>query len=96
VLARSRGPNIWAATAARFKRWLAEHGSSFSEILDVQRSEMVVRMIEDQSRSLPAVTELLCFSARSALARWFRERFGCSITQWRSNAKSRSSLQQAE
>lgn len=71
------------------QRWLAERGSSFSEILDAQRSELVIRLIEDQSRSLPAVAELLGFSAQSALARWFRERFGCSITQWRANAKSR-------
>lgn len=71
------------------QRWLAERGSSFSEILDAQRSEMVVRLIEDQSRSLPAVAELLGFSAQSALARWFRERFGCSITQWRTNPKGR-------
>ena len=74
------------------QRWLAERGSSFSEILDAQRSELVVRLIEDQSRSLPAVAELLGFSAQSALARWFRERFGCSITQWRTNVTSRSRL----
>jgi AraC-like DNA-binding protein len=39
------------------------------------------RLIEDQSRSLPAVAELLGFSAQSALARWFRERFGCAKTK---------------
>lgn len=65
------------------QRRLAERGGSFSGILDAQRSEMVIRLIEDQTRSLPAVAELLGFSAQSALARWFRERFGCSITQWR-------------
>jgi AraC-like DNA-binding protein len=31
---------------------------------------------------LPAVAELLGFSTQSALARWFREEFGRSITQW--------------
>ncbi len=67
------------------QRGLAERGSSFSEVLDAHRSEMVMRLIEDRSRSLPAVAELLGFSAQSALARWFRDRFGCSITQWRSN-----------
>lgn len=78
------------------QRRLAERGSSFSEILDAQRSEMVVRLIEDQSRSLPAVAELLGFSAQSALARWFCERFGCSITQWRSRRKGRSQLEKAD
>lgn len=77
------------------QRWLAERGSSFSEILDAQRSVMVVRLIEDQSRSLPAVAELLGFSAQSALARWFRERFGCSITQWRADPRHRVVVQKA-
>lgn len=65
------------------QRWLAERGDSFSAILDAQRAEIVVRLIEDRGRSLPAVAELLGFSAQSALARWFREHFGCSISQWR-------------
>jgi AraC-like DNA-binding protein len=69
------------------QRWLAAHGKSFSEIVDAQRAEMVVRLIEDRNRSLPAVAELLGFSAQSALARWFRERFGCSITEWRKNPR---------
>jgi AraC-like DNA-binding protein len=67
------------------QRWLAEHGKSFSEVLDAERSEMAVRLVEDRNRSLPAVAELLGFSAQSALARWFKERFGCSITQWRTD-----------
>src|SRR5205085_11763622 len=46
------------------QRWLAERGHSFSEILDAQRAEMVVRLIEDQNRTLPAVAELLGFSAQ--------------------------------
>jgi AraC-like DNA-binding protein len=65
------------------QRRLAEHGKNFSDILDEQRAEMVVRLIEDKARSLPAVAELLGFSAQSALARWFRDHFGCSITKWR-------------
>jgi AraC-like DNA-binding protein len=43
------------------QRRLAECGKSFSEILDAQRAEMVVRLIEDRNRSLPAVAELLGF-----------------------------------
>lgn len=77
------------------QRRLAEHGKSFSEILDAQRAEAVVRLIEDKSRSLPAVAELLGFSAQSALARWFRDRFGCSITQWRANPRHRSAIEKA-
>ena len=71
------------------QRRLAERGKSFSEVVNEQRAAMVVRLIEDKSRSLPAVAELLGFSAQSALARWFRERFGCSITQWRTDPRHR-------
>ncbi len=71
------------------QRRLAERSMSFSELVDGQRAEMVVRLIEDKSRSLPAVAEILGFSAQSALARWFREHFGCSITQWRTAPRHR-------
>ena len=71
------------------QRRLAERSMNFSQVVDAQRAEMVVRLIEDKSRSLPAVAELLGFSAQSALARWFRERFGCSIRQWRTDPRHR-------
>ena len=66
--------------------------ATFSEIVDAQRAELVVRLIEDQTRSLPAVAEPLGFSAQSALARWFRERFGQSITQWGRNLREPSQV----
>jgi AraC-like DNA-binding protein len=77
------------------QRRLAECGRSFSQVVDAQRAELVVRLIEDKSRSLPAVAELLGFSAQSALARWFRERFGCSITQWRTDPRHRMLVEKA-
>lgn len=64
-------------------RHLSDCGTSYSEILDSVRADMAIRLINDPSRSMPAVAELLGFSAQSALARWFKERFKCSITQWR-------------
>jgi AraC-like DNA-binding protein len=75
------------------QRRLAERNMSFSRVVDALRAELVVRPIEDKSRSLPAVAELLGFSAQSALARWFRERFGCSITQWRTDPRHRLSVE---
>jgi len=77
------------------QRRLAEQGKNFSDLLDEQRAEMVIRLIEDKARTLPAVAELLGFSAQSALARWFRDRFGCSITQWRTNPKHRLAFEKA-
>jgi hypothetical protein len=44
------------------------------------------RQSSRMDRSLPVVAELLVLSAQSALAHWFRERFGKSITQWRSGS----------
>ena len=71
-------------------RHLAACGTSFSDLLDSQRALLVTRLIEDPSRSLPAVAELLGFSAQSALARWFRGRFDHSITQWRAKRRDAS------
>jgi len=68
-------------------RHLSGCGTSFSAILDAQRAVFVSRLIEDGNRPLAEIAELLGFSAQSALARWFRGNFGCSITQWRSGVR---------
>jgi AraC-like DNA-binding protein len=68
-------------------RHLLERGTSFSQILDTQRAGLIERLIEDGNRPLADIAELLGFSAQSAMARWFRGRFGCSITQWRSGIR---------
>ena len=77
-------------------RRLACRGTTFSEILDQQRAALVVRLVEDRNRSLPAVAELLGFSGQSALVRWFRDRFGCSITDWRTNPRHRSIVERTD
>jgi AraC-like DNA-binding protein len=68
-------------------RHLLDRGTSFSAILDEQRANLVARLIEDGNRPLAGIAELLGFSAQSAMARWFRGHFGCSITQWRSGGR---------
>ena len=68
-------------------RHLFENGTSFSEILDAERAALATRLIEDSNRPLAGIAELLGFSAQSAMARWFRGRFGCSITQWRNGIR---------
>jgi AraC-like DNA-binding protein len=68
-------------------RHLSDCGTSYSEILDAQRAELVMRLIEDSDRPLAGIAELLGFSAQSAMARWFSGRFGCSITEWRSGIR---------
>ena len=73
-------------------RHLAGRGTSFSTILDTERADLVVRLIEDGDRPLKEMADLLGFSAQSAMARWFRGRFGCSITQWRTDDGQRAAL----
>jgi AraC-like DNA-binding protein len=68
-------------------RHLIENGTSFSEILDGQRADLATRLIEDSDRPLTGIAELLGFSGQSAMARWFRGRFGCSLTQWRTGIR---------
>ena len=60
---------------------------AFPPFLNEQRAELVTRLIEDSNRPLAGIAELLGFSAQSAMARWFRGHFGCSITQWRSGVR---------
>jgi len=64
-------------------RRLLECSTSFSAILDEERADMVMRLIEDGNRPLKEIAGMLGFSAQSVLARWFRGKFGCSITEWR-------------
>jgi len=64
-------------------RHLAREGQTFSSVLDSVRAELVTRYIENRDRPLASVAELLGFSAVSAFSRWFRNQFGCSVTDWR-------------
>jgi AraC-like DNA-binding protein len=73
-------------------RRLSGCGTSFSAILDAQRADLVMRLIEDGDRPLAAMAELIGFSAQSAMARWFRGHFGCSITQWRNGIRPGTSV----
>lgn len=71
-------------------RHLFNCGTSFSAIVDAQRATVAIRLIEDRNRPLADMAELLGFSAQSAMARWFRGCFGCSITQWRSGVRPKA------
>jgi AraC-like DNA-binding protein len=80
----------FGCTRRTIHRHLAECGTSFSEILDAERSDLALRLIEDRSRPLASVAEMLGFSAQSAMARWFKGRFGRSVTEWRSDAREQA------
>jgi AraC-like DNA-binding protein len=64
-------------------RRLAEERTSFSAIVDAARIELVNRYIENRERPSCAVAEMLGFSDASAFSRWFKRRFGCSVSAWK-------------
>ncbi|MFT4119513.1 AraC family transcriptional regulator [Bradyrhizobium sp.] len=76
-----------ACTRRTIHRHLAEAGTTFSAILDAQRANLVIQLIEDPDRRLADTAVQLGFSAQSAMARWFRGRFGCTITAWRKGVR---------
>ncbi|WP_439370404.1 AraC family transcriptional regulator [Bradyrhizobium sp. DASA03120] len=76
-----------ACTRRTIHRRLAASGTSFSAILDAQRADLVIQLIDDPDRPLADIAAQLGFSAQSAMARWFRGRFGCTITAWRKGVR---------
>jgi AraC-like DNA-binding protein len=64
-------------------RHLAREGTTFSTTLDSVRSELAARYVGNRGRTLASIADLLGFSARSAFSRWFRGRFGQSVSEWR-------------
>jgi AraC-like DNA-binding protein len=69
-------------------RRLRREGTTFSSIVEDVRAEMVRRYLEDSNRSLSLMAKMLGFSASSAFSRWFRDRYGCSASQWRANVSA--------
>ena len=67
-------------------RHLSAQGESFSTLMCGIRKEFAVRQLRDSDRSLAELAELLGFSGPSAFAFWFRQQFGCTVTQWRQHA----------
>jgi AraC-like DNA-binding protein len=63
---------------------------TFSAIPDAERADVAMRVIDDGNRPLREIAGLPGFSAQSALARWFRGSFGCSIAAWRTDDRQRA------
>ncbi|HEY6356352.1 MAG TPA: AraC family transcriptional regulator [Burkholderiaceae bacterium] len=57
-------------------RHLDAEGTTFSEVIDGLRRDLVDRYLKDGERSLGEVSALLGFSAPSAFSRWHRQQFG--------------------
>jgi AraC-like DNA-binding protein len=57
-------------------RGLAAEGTTFSQLIDDMRRELLRRHLKNRSQSLTDISALLGFSSPSAFARWHRHRFG--------------------
>ncbi|UXU85782.1 AraC family transcriptional regulator [Burkholderia sp. S-53] len=68
-------------------RHLAQENTTFSAILDTVRGELVLRYLERRERPFSEISGLLGFSEPSAFTRWFRTRFGCSPSQFKSESR---------
>jgi AraC-like DNA-binding protein len=62
-------------------RWLADEGTSFSELVGALRRDLLGRYLAEPSHSLTQVSSLLGFSGPSAFARWHREQYGVAASQ---------------
>jgi AraC-like DNA-binding protein len=60
------------------QRRLADHGQSFSSIVNGIRKELATRHVVESDRPLTEVAALLGFSAPSVFSRWYHTQFGCS------------------
>ena len=65
------------------QRQLDQHGTSFSEILDTVRRNLVLRYMNNSRYSIGQVAALTGYSRQASFTRWFHANFGASPRQWR-------------
>ncbi len=70
-------------------RRLESENTTFSELVNAVRQELLARYMEDGARPLEDVSLLLGFSAASAFSRWHRQQFGVTARKRRSERSSR-------
>ncbi|MGY1746942.1 AraC family transcriptional regulator [Blastococcus sp. SYSU D00695] len=83
----SRTSRLVGLSDAALQRHLAEHGETFSTVLDATRAGLAERHLADEQLPLTEVSRRLGFSAPSGFSRWFRQRFGTSPSRWRRAAR---------
>jgi AraC-like DNA-binding protein len=70
------------------QRRLAEHGETFSSLLQTTRLRLAEQYLPNERYSLTELSQLLGFAAPSAFTRWFRQVFGSSPTEWRRSIRA--------
>lgn len=65
------------------QRQLDQSGTSFSELLDNVRRNLVLRYLNNQRYSIGQVASLTGYSRQASFTRWFQLSFGMPPRQWR-------------
>ncbi|MBF5005890.1 AraC family transcriptional regulator [Diaphorobacter caeni] len=65
------------------QRQLDHSGTSFSEVLDTVRKNLVLRYMNNSRYSIGQVASLTGYSRQASFTRWFHVNFGMSPRQWR-------------
>ncbi|MFD7845511.1 AraC family transcriptional regulator [Nocardia sp. NPDC059764] len=71
-------------------RHLAAEGETFTTLVDSTRAELARHLVANRRHTLTEIAELLAFSAPANFTRWFRQRHGCTPSQWRAAAGTRT------
>lgn len=74
------------------QRQLDQSGTSFSQLLDNVRRNMVLRYLNNQRYSIGQVASLTGYSRQASFTRWFQLNFGMSPRQWRGQLGSHRSM----
>ena len=77
-IAESLGMNV-----RTLQRRLEEGGSSFSELINGVRRDLVIRYLENPGYSLGRIADMLGYSMPSSFTRWFIAQFGMPPAAWR-------------
>ncbi len=77
-VARSLGTN-----RRTLHRQLQSAGTTFTELLDTTRVDLVKHLLTNHNNSLTDISVMLMFSTPGNFTRWFRQRFGVTPRTWR-------------
>lgn len=81
-IAQTQGMNV-----RTLQRRLVEGGTSFSDLINGVRRELVIRYLENPGYSLGSVADMLGYSMPSSFTRWFIAQFGMPPAAWRAEHK---------
>ena len=77
-IAQTQGMNV-----RTLQRRLEEGGSSFSDLINGVRRDLVIRYLENPGYSLGRIADMLGYSMPSSFTRWFIAQFGMPPAAWR-------------